>query len=139
MITLKDLYAVAVSRSNGNTTPPMQLVYYSSEIVKGVPPWTRLHSYRWCDPVWLAEWELSIPGYGCQCRRDYALYKASTPPDFSSPEALWLWGFNLHNWVNRKLGKPELTVDEARLQWSRSDGEEITSEAMGGTAMQQVP
>ena len=102
-------------------------------------PWKDLHSGVVCDQASLEKWEAKIPQYGCRCRKDYEVYKASNPPDFSSPEALWLWGYNLHNWVNRKLGKPELTVEEARLQWSKQDGKEITSEAMGGTAMQQVP
>ena len=82
-------------------------------------PWTPIHDGTVRDAITLAEWELRIPSYGCACRKDYMLYKASTPPDFTSPESLWLWGFNLHNYVNRKLGKPELTVEEARLQWSR--------------------
>ena len=84
--------------------------------------WSKLHGYRGCDPQWLEIWEYLIPKFGCSCTNDYQAYKASTPPDFTSPESLWLWGVALHNHVNRKLGKPELTVDEARLQWSRLDG-----------------
>ena len=84
-------------------------------------PWASIHNGTVRDAISLAEWELCIPTYGCACRKDYMLYKASTPPDFTSAESLWLWGVNLHNHVNRKLGKSELTVDEARLQWSRSD------------------
>lgn len=82
-------------------------------------PWKDLHSGIVCDQQSLEKWELRIPSYGCACRKDYMLYKASTPPDFTSPESLWLWGYHLHNYVNRKLGKPELTIEEARLQWSR--------------------
>ena len=81
--------------------------------------WSKLHGYKGCDPQWLEIWEYLIPKFGCSCTNDYQSYKASTPPDFTSPESLWLWGFNLHNHVNRKLGKPELTIEEARLQWSR--------------------
>ena len=87
-------------------------------------PWKDLHNGVVCDQSSLEKWEAKIPQYGCRCRKDYEAYKASNPPDFSSPEALWLWGYNLHNWVNRKLGKPELTVEQARLQWSRNDGME---------------
>ena len=99
-------------------------------------PWKDLHSGVVCDQASLEKWESKIPGYGCQCRRDYALYKASNPPDFSSPEALWIWGFNLHNWVNRKLGKPELTVEEAKALWRSEDGEEIKGEGVGGESLQ---
>ena len=84
-------------------------------------PWTPIHDGTVCDPISLAGWELRIPAYGCACRKDYMLYKTSSPPDFTSPESLWLWGVELHNHVNRKLGKPELTIEEARLQWSRLD------------------
>jgi hypothetical protein len=44
------------------------------------------------------------------------------PPDFTSPEAFFAWGVALHNAVNRKLGKPELTIEEARRIWRRNDG-----------------
>jgi hypothetical protein len=89
-----------------------------------------LHAYDGCDPVWHAEWELTIPNYGCSCRKDYAEYKAANPPDFFSPNAYWLWGVNLHNWVNRKLGKTELTVNQAKAIWRREDGEK-QGEGMG--------
>jgi hypothetical protein len=44
------------------------------------------------------------------------------PPDFSSPEAFFAWGVALHNAVNAKLGKPEITIEEAYLIWRKSDG-----------------
>jgi len=84
-------------------------------------PWIGLHDGTVQDAISLAKWELQIPQYGCACKKEYAIYKAENPPDFSSPEALWLWGFNLHNWVNRKLGKPEITIEEARKIWSRDN------------------
>lgn len=98
------------------------VTFASFQFVHHSNPWTSLHDGTVVDALSLANWELQIPQYGCQCKKDYATYKAETPPDFSSPEALWLWGFNLHNWVNRKLGKPELTIDEARKIWRKSDG-----------------
>ena len=108
-----------------------RLVYASVVTQVHGNPWDGLHNGTVCDAITLAEWELRIPAYGCACRKDYMLYKASSPPDFTSPESLWLWGVELHNHVNRKLGKPELTVEQARLQWSRLDGEEIEGERMG--------
>ena len=120
--------------------PPVKgtVVYASSHLNKPPPnAWLALHAYTGYDPVWHAEWELTIPNYGCSCRKDYAEYKAANLPDFSSPMAYWLWGHNLHNWVNRKLGKPELTVEEALAIWRREDGTE-QGEGMGGSVMQQV-
>ena len=83
-------------------------------------PWDAIHDGRVVDEATLRKWERGIPKH-CSCQVDYQAYKASTPPDFTSAESLWLWGVALHNHVNRKLGKPELTIDEARLQWSRLD------------------
>jgi hypothetical protein len=89
-----------------------------------VNPWKVLHEYGGSDPHWHIEWEATIPRYGCSCRANYDQYKAANPPDFSSPNAYWLWGVHLHNWVNRKLGKTELTIEEALAIWRREDGVE---------------
>lgn len=108
--------------------PPQKgvIVYASSRLNKPPPnAWIALHNYTGCDPVWHANWELTIPDYGCSCRKDYAEYKADNPPDFSSPSAYWLWGVQLHNWVNRKLGRAELTVEEARAIWRREDALDV--------------
>jgi hypothetical protein len=95
----------------------------------GRKAWQALHSYHGNSPEWFAKWEATIPHFDCSCTKDYREYKAANPPDFSSPEAIWLWGYTLHNWVNRKLGKPELTIDEARKLWrGDSNGLELTKE-----------
>jgi len=85
-------------------------------------PWIALHdgSIRNADD--LAEWEKTIPQYECGCRAFYAKYKAELPPDFTSPDAFFAWGVRLHNSVNRKLGKPELTIEEALSIWRNTDG-----------------
>jgi hypothetical protein len=86
--------------------------------------WAKKHGYLGCDPQWHELWVLLIPAFGCSCKQDFADYCKDNPPDFSSPDAYWLWGVQLHNWVNRKLGKPELTVEEALAIWRREDGVE---------------
>ena len=83
--------------------------------------WGKLHSYRGCDPQWLDIWQYLIPAR-CDCKDGYQHILKELPPDFSSPEAFFAWGVALHNHVNRKLGKPELTIDEARKIWRRNDG-----------------
>jgi len=84
--------------------------------------WTFLHSYRGCDPAWLKKWEGIIPRGRCDCKTGYLEILKDYPPDFSSPEAFFSWGVELHNAVNRKLGKPEMTLDEARKLWRGDDG-----------------
>jgi hypothetical protein len=85
-------------------------------------PWAGLHNGSIVDAEGLAAWESTIPQYECGCRAFYAKHKAANPPDFSSPEAFFAWGVNLHNAVNRKLGKPELTIEEALSIWRKTDG-----------------
>lgn len=81
--------------------------------------WSLLHRYRGCDPQWLELWVYFIP-QRCECKDGYQKILEQLPPDFSSPEAFFAWGVALHNAVNRKLGKPEITLDEAYSIW-RSD------------------
>ena len=87
-----------------------------------VNPWIGLHNGSIVDAAGLGQWESSIPQYECGCRAFYAQYKADDPPDFSTPEAFFRWGVALHNAVNRKLGKPELTIEEALSIWRKNDG-----------------
>jgi hypothetical protein len=93
--------------------------------------WAKKHGYLGCDPQWHELWVLLIPAFGCSCREDFEGYCKDNPPDFSSPTAYWLWGVQLHNWVNRKLGRAELTIEEAKAIWRREDGlddEQVTEE-----------
>jgi len=83
--------------------------------------WEKKHRYKGCDPQWHELWVLLIPGFGCDCKKDFDDYCKSNPPDFSSPEAYFIWGFNLHNWVNAKLAKPLMDLAKAMELWNRND------------------
>jgi hypothetical protein len=83
--------------------------------------WAKLHGYTGCDPQWLDIWQYLIP-QRCDCKDGYQRILAEMPPDHSSPEAFFAWGVRLHNAVNAKLGKPEVTIEEAYLIWRKSDG-----------------
>ena len=83
--------------------------------------WSLLHNYRGCDPQWLELWVYFIPSR-CDCRDGFQQILKDLPPDFSSPEAFFAWGVRLHNAVNAKLGKPQITLDEAYLIWRKDDG-----------------
>lgn len=69
------------------------------------------------DPAKLANWEDRIPNYECKCREGYNQFKAADPPDFISPMAFFHWSVRIHNAVNQKLGKPELTLGQALTLW----------------------
>jgi hypothetical protein len=82
--------------------------------------WAKLHGYRGCDPQWLDIWQYLIPAR-CDCKDGYQKILEQMPPDFSSPEAFFAWGVRLHNAVNAKLGKQQITLDEAYLIWRMND------------------
>jgi hypothetical protein len=103
---------------------PTRVTRIEHRVVRMVNPWIALHDGSIHDEATLAEWELSIPQYGCQCKAFYRAWKAENAPDFSSPEAFFAWGVALHNAVNAKLGKPQITLDEAYSIWRKDDGME---------------
>jgi len=102
---------------------PSRIVFASFEIIKNQNAWIPLHDGSVFDKTTLADWELLIPQYGCGCKRFYSDWKADNPPDFTSPDAFFAWGVRLHNAVNAKLGKPEITIDEARLLWRKDNAD----------------
>ena len=48
------------------------------------------------------------------CRDDYKAYLTANPPVLDSVDSYFDWTVKLHNHVNIKLGKPTLTIDQAR-------------------------
>ena len=103
--------------AGGGHSPP-QFVH------AGTLAWIALHTYSGCEEQWLLEWEKTIPSAGCGCHAGYLSLKEEVPPDFSSPDAFFAWGVALHNSVNRKLGKQELSLEEAQLLWRSKYGME---------------
>jgi hypothetical protein len=65
----------------------------------------------------LSDWEHGIPSEGCKCNEGYQNFKSSDPPDFSSPMAFFHWANRIHNCVNKKLGKKEITLGQALTLW----------------------
>jgi hypothetical protein len=100
-------------------------------IAAGRRAWLLLHNYRGCDPQWVGLWEHFIPSGGCSCKEGYKAILKDHPFDYSSPDAFFASGVALHNAVNRKLEKPEITLDDARQIWNRTDS--LTQEFCNGT------
>jgi hypothetical protein len=118
-----------LSSTIGLRPRPEPRITISGVVIERKPnPWILLHDGSIKTIEKLTEWELLIPQYGCSCKRFYAEWKADNPPDFSSPEAFFAWGVRLHNAVNAKLGKPEITIDEAYKIWRNSDGLEVKAD-----------
>jgi hypothetical protein len=78
--------------------------------------WAKLHTTL-MDAVIFEAWVAAIPG--CEtCRRDFRELLKSNPPRFD----YWFqWTWEIHNAVNRKLSKPELTWAEACILWDVAD------------------
>jgi hypothetical protein len=65
--------------------------------------WASLHVKTNPTQAWLDNWCAKIPPFGCSCRNWLAEYLVSNPPMFGST---WRqWTVDLHNAVNKKLGK----------------------------------
>lgn len=79
---------------------------------KGRELWSELHSTVTIET--LPQWEEKIPNYSCKCKAFYNAWKIDNPP---RPDDFFAWTVELHNAVNRKLEKPEMTLEEARSLW----------------------
>lgn len=52
------------------------------------------------------------------CRKETDQYYYAHPlPNWDRPDLFFAWTMDFHNYVNEKLGKPTLSVDEARQVW----------------------
>jgi hypothetical protein len=85
-------------------------------IKQGNFAWSLLHKYTGCDPQWFELWQYFIPNR-CDCQAGYQKILESLPPDFSSPDAFFAWGVQLHNAVNKKLERQEMQIDQANANW----------------------
>jgi hypothetical protein len=66
---------------------------------------------------WLDRFAGKIP---CgDCRRHWLAETQSNPPPLNSPGDLFAWTVARHNAVNRRLGKPEIALNDARVRWDK--------------------
>ncbi len=66
---------------------------------------------------WLANFARRIP---CgECRHHWSSFSRLTPPDCTSHSTLFAWTVSAHNAVSRRLGKPEMSIEDARVRWSQ--------------------
>lgn len=87
--------------------------------------WLKLHRYAvdcfvWnVDEAkkWYREWVEGVPVTACNCKRNWMLLTSRNPPDFSNRRAFFRWTVDRHNDVNRKLGRVEMTLIEAKAMY----------------------
>jgi hypothetical protein len=89
----------------------------AARIEAGRAAWAALHTERNPTRDWFeTEWKPLIP-QGCGCAGSANELLEQNPPRYDSPEDWFAWTVQYHNLVNVKLGKPTLTLDEARAIW----------------------
>lgn len=69
-----------------------------------------------------------------KCRQHYADYVRKTPPNVQTRESLSRWTVDLHNWVNARLGKPEISWEQASALYRMSS----TTPSLASTATTAV-
>lgn len=86
--------------------------------------WKELHiralKIKTNDSYWLKQFAKRIPRYtaGCKCKEHWAKWVKANPPTFG--EKYFEWTIKAHNSVNKRLGKKEYTVEEARTFYQQS-------------------
>lgn len=79
--------------------------------------WRQMHtrSRKWRggdDSAFLESIAKALPR-DCACGSNFARFRKSNPPDFTSAETYFAWTVHCHNEVNKLLGKRQYTVEEA--------------------------
>ena len=87
--------------------------------VWGPIKWKELHSRGLCSLSMEHEsdwFDAFLRGLPCpDCRRHFEEFLGRSPPVFSDRQAFFEWTVAAHNFVNRRVGKPEITIEAARF------------------------
>jgi hypothetical protein len=76
--------------------------------------WKALHRAGYSNMIsdnWLETWEALIPKYNCQCLNEWKKIRTAIP---FRPEDQFAWAWEVHQAVNKKLGKAGLSIEEAK-------------------------
>jgi hypothetical protein len=87
--------------------------------------WRELHTQTHADAAWLDAFTLRVPCGDCRGHWKWVLW--SERPLFG--EEWFAWTVRAHNAVNFKLGKPELSIQDARARWLDQAGIDQPSKA----------
>jgi len=73
------------------------------------------------ETEYLKEFAEKIPRYtqGCKCREFWVIWIKSNPPRFGTKGEFFEWTVKAHNQVNKKLKKPEYTIQQAKAYYSK--------------------
>ena len=88
--------------------------------------WHRLHTTQ-MNATQFEAWLDAIPKQ-CDCRKSFDLLLQSNPPRFDDWQR---WSWEIHNEVNAKLNKPEVTWDDAAELWNWNQHQHTTENNHG--------
>jgi hypothetical protein len=87
--------------------------------------WNELHKHAINyvgnnDATYLAGFSGRIPRYtkGCSCQEFWGNWIRANPATFSPASEYFAWTVKAHNAVNKKLGKPEISLEDAIKMYS---------------------
>lgn len=83
----------------------------------GPAKWAELHRAALTGQLnqkWFAAWMKSLPNKGCGCRSHFNAVMERTPIPTTFEQTV-----HIHNQVSKNLGKPQMSVEDARTRWSQ--------------------
>lgn len=84
---------------------------------KGRQLWRELHQHQSCDYEWYQAWREQLVKSKCNCGSHFRELEKKQPLCFDSPQAFFESSIAMHNAVNDRLGKPQVSLDEAYMLW----------------------
>lgn len=85
--------------------------------------WKELHTYKFENEAdalkWFNSWFKRVPC--AMCRMHFKDILRILPVDYSNKKAFFEWSVKAHNMVNKRLSKPEISLEEAILLWNFQD------------------
>jgi len=108
--TYFDVFAIPVEATPEQASN--QRKFQSQQVARYHAHWSELHTKQDPTQQWFDDWVKRIPRYGCNCEQNLRPLLKESPIEFG--DGFFASTVCLHNAVNRKLGKPEMTVEDAR-------------------------
>ena len=88
--------------------------------------WKQLHTHALKntgkdETTFLVNFSMKIPRFttGCKCKEHWAKWVKANPPKYGPNGEFFEWSVSAHNEINKRLGKPTYTVEEARKFYSK--------------------
>ena len=90
-------------------------------LMEGARHWAELHLFALRNDKrpralhnWFLDWYGDLPFDGCPCKKHADEWISKNPPDYLN---LFDWSIRFHNAVNERIGRPQLTTEDARRLW----------------------